>query len=301
MIFSSPTTDIAFKKLFGDQKRAALTISFLNNILERREGELITEITINDNANLPPTDEQKKSFVDVSCTDQTGKKYIIEMQVARQKDFREHAQYYTAFCLANQLNKKNNYALLVPVIFVAILDFNLFKEKNYLTHHLTTDTKTGQQSLYHAEFHFIELKKFTQAIDQLVTETDKWIYLIKEADNLEQIPRQMKNSPELLEALDVLEQSAWSKRELESYFLEVDAERVRTSIEKTTYEDALKEGREKGLEEGLEKGLQKGLQKGREEGIFDVALTMLSQNFDIKIIASVTGLSIEQIKTLQKK
>jgi hypothetical protein len=42
MKFLSPTTDIAFKKLFGSQERSDLTASFLNSVLELREGELIT-------------------------------------------------------------------------------------------------------------------------------------------------------------------------------------------------------------------------------------------------------------------
>ena len=48
MKFLNPTTDIAFKKLFGSQERADLTISFLNSILERQKGELITHAHIKD-------------------------------------------------------------------------------------------------------------------------------------------------------------------------------------------------------------------------------------------------------------
>lgn len=94
MRFLKATTDIAFKKLFGDQKRADLTISFLNSVLERKEGEKITSVMINDPANHPATVDKKSSFVDVSCTDQSGKKYIIEIQVIDEKNFIERAQYY---------------------------------------------------------------------------------------------------------------------------------------------------------------------------------------------------------------
>ena len=82
MKFLSPTTDIAFKKLFGSQERAGFpTISFLNSVLERREGELITLVQINDNANKPITKDMERTFVDVHCTDQKNNKYIIEVQV----------------------------------------------------------------------------------------------------------------------------------------------------------------------------------------------------------------------------
>src|SRR5207244_1248035 len=92
MKFLDPTTDIAFKKLFGDREKPELTISFLNSVLERKEGELITEVTINDNANIPDTLDKKISFVDINCTDQTGKRYIIEVQVVDEKNFIERSQ-----------------------------------------------------------------------------------------------------------------------------------------------------------------------------------------------------------------
>ncbi len=44
--YLKPTTDIAFKKLFGTQERANLTKDFLNSILEKKAGELITKLTI---------------------------------------------------------------------------------------------------------------------------------------------------------------------------------------------------------------------------------------------------------------
>jgi hypothetical protein len=68
------------RKLFGSQERAALTISFLNSVLERQEGELITIVEIKDDANRPITKDKERTFVNVYCTDQKKNKYIIEMQ-----------------------------------------------------------------------------------------------------------------------------------------------------------------------------------------------------------------------------
>src|SRR5271170_377129 len=99
MVFLDPTNDIAFKKLFGNQNKKEVLINFLNNVLERPQGEKIVEVTINDPNNYPEfvepvepeeqakNSKQKKqkyntskySIVDVSATDQTGKNYIIEV------------------------------------------------------------------------------------------------------------------------------------------------------------------------------------------------------------------------------
>jgi predicted transposase/invertase (TIGR01784 family) len=80
-----------------------------------------------------------------------------------------------------------------------------------------------------------------------------------------------------------------------------------------SYEDSLKYYRDiknsldTAREEGFLEGEQKGIQKGREEGLqegelkskIEIARKMLLQNMDIAFIASVTGLSTEQIEQLR--
>ena len=67
MFFLDPKNDVAFKKIFGDESRKHLTIAALNDFLEKKEGELIEDITFLDTANLPDFIDGKKSFVDVRC------------------------------------------------------------------------------------------------------------------------------------------------------------------------------------------------------------------------------------------
>lgn len=285
-VYASPTVDIGFKKLFGDQKRTDLTRSFLNSVLERKEGHLITEITINDNANLPPTDEQKKALWTSVVPTKQAKNISLKCRLPAKKIFSNVLNTTPHFALSSNSKNEQVMETLVPVIFVAVLDFHLFKKsKDYLTHHLITNSKTGEQTLHHAEFHFIELKKFKCSLEQLTTATEKWVYLIKEADALKQIPRQMKNMPEFVEAFDVLEQRAWSDLERRAYFAQIDAERVRMSIEKTARED----------------GFEEGLEEGRKATAITIAQAMLNENIDPKIIARTTKLPLEQIKSLKKK
>ncbi len=47
-----------------------------------------------------------------------------------------------------------------------------------------------------------------------------------------------------------------------------------------------------------EKGLEKGIRQGRNEGVKAVAKSMMQKGFDIDTIASLTGLSIEDLKML---
>ena len=248
MRFLNPTTDIAFKKLFGSQERADLTMSFLNSVLERREGELITQVHINDNANRPITKDKERTFVDVHCTDQKKNKYIIEVQVEDEKNFAERSQFYASFFLSRQLEKKGKYADLVPVIFVGVLDFELFNgEKEYLSHHFILNNKTGKRTLGHMEWHFIELKKFTKKLDELITPLEKWTYFLKHADEMQQVPASMKSSQELATAFDVLEQYHWNETELQSYYAELDEWRCAEDMKSGFLAEGRAEGEAKGV------------------------------------------------------
>jgi predicted transposase/invertase (TIGR01784 family) len=295
MIFSDPRTDLAFKKLFGDIAHKNILMSFLNAVLNRSEGEKIVDVTINDPHNLPDTAGSKFSIVDVRCTDQNNHQYIVEMQVSTQKDYGVRAQYYSSYALSRQLVKGDDYERLVPVIFVGVLDFTLFKDDDaYLSHHHIANAKTQHCSLHHLEFHFIELSKFNKTEEELETVVDQWTYLLKNAAQLDEVPAQIK-TPELKDAFDLLEQGTWSKAELEKHERELDAIRVERSVLRTAREEGVEEGFEKGREEGREEGME----KGRLEEKLSTAQKMLGR-FDVNEIAEFTGLTVEQIEELKK-
>jgi len=276
MTFLSPTTDIAFKKLFGSQERADLTISFLNSVLERREGELITLVQINDGANKPVTQDMERTFVDVACTDQKNNKYIIEVQVKDEKNFMERSQFYASFFLVRQLEKKVPFMDLVPVLFVGVLDFSLFKDDpDYLSHHVIVNSKTGKRTLRHLEWHFVELKKFTIELDDLVTPLEKWTYFLKHANEMNQIPATMKTSQELVTAFDVLEQHRWSEAELQKYYAELNDWRCAMDLERGARAE------------------------GRVEGKIETAKNMLADGLSIENISKYTGLTPSQVQELK--
>ena len=74
------------------------------------------------------------------------------------------------------------------------------------------------------------------------------------------------------------------------------------------YYSAKNIAREEGREEGLKEGKIEGEKKGREEGLkegeknksIEIAKNMLKLNIDINIISQSTGLTINEIKELNK-
>lgn len=282
MVFLDPKSDIAFKKLFGDITHKNILMSFLNSVLEREEGEKIVDVIINDPSNVAETPLSKASIVDVRCTDQNNNQYIIEMQVITQEDYAARAQYYSALALSRQLASGERYRKLVPVIFVGILDFNLFKGNHYLSHHLILDTQTHARELKHLEFHFIELKKFDKTLEQLTNILDKWIYMFINATTLERVPQSIKE-PVMREAFDVLAQGNWSKKELEAYDRYLDG--IRSNLSQ--------------IDTAHNAGKREGVQEGKQEKAIEIARA-LQGVLDIETIAEKTGLSIDEIRQLKK-
>ena len=284
MIFLDPTSDMAFKKLFGNTAHTAILIDILNAVLERKLGEKIVDLVFNDPYNTRETVRSKLSIVDVRCTDERGNQYIIEVQVEKQSDYAARAQYYSSLALSRQLSKTEQYAQLVPVIFVGILEFNLFETDEYNSHHYILDNKTYVHELKHLEFHFIELKKFTKQLDQLVTLLDKWIYFLKNADSLHAIPDTFKHEPVLQEAFTVVEQGNWSKKELDQYDAYLDSIRSAESILETAHNE----------------GVVKGKLEGKIEEKSIITKNLLAAGISQEIIIKTTGLTIQQIEKIKK-
>lgn len=298
MVFLDPLSDIAFKKLFGDQAKKSILMSFLNSILGRVEGEKIIDVTITDPYNNPDTAWLKLSIVDVRCVDQSGKHYIVEVQARAQDYYPARSQYYASLAIARQLEKGSQYREIEPVIFIGILGFSRFASPDCISHHKILNTKTHDHELKHLEFHFVELTKFTKTLEELETLVDKWLYLLAHATELQKIPTQLKNPAELEDAMDALEQGNMSPAELAAYDRFLDAQRVEFDV----LETANRIAQEKGLAEGLEKGLEQGLEQGLAEGKAKAQRAMareLLHEMSIEKVAQITGLSIQDIERLK--
>jgi predicted transposase/invertase (TIGR01784 family) len=73
---------------------------------------------------------------------------------------------------------------------------------------------------------------------------------------------------------------------------------IKNSLD-TAREEGFLEGEQKGIQKGREEGLKEGLKEGELKSKIEIARKMLLQNMDIAFIASVTGLSTEQIEQLR--
>jgi len=291
MRFANPQNDIAFKKIFGDEHRKDVLISFLNAVLGLEDVRAIEHIDLLSPYELPKIALLKQTILDVRARDGKGKTFIVEMQVDSRPSLRKRFQYYTAKTYVNQIEVGEDYPKLNQVIFIGILSFAEFEGKNWLTRHLLLNTDTGQQDLNDLEFNFIELSKFDKTEEDLKTILDKWVWFIKHAPDLEVIPLHAQVEPALTHAYETANRHGWTKEELEIY--ESIAMRLRGDM------DQREQDKQKGLIEGEAKGRAEGRKEGRIEGRVAIARNLLDV-LDDATIAATSGLTVEEIRQLRE-
>jgi predicted transposase/invertase (TIGR01784 family) len=289
-IFVDPKNDVAFRKIFGDENKKEILISFLNNILEfAGTDKEIMDITIKNPYQVPKLKELKETILDIKAVDKRNIHYIIEMQVFHTTAFEKKVLYYVGKSYYQQLNRAEDYPRLNQVIFLGFLNFTLFhKNPDYATRHLILDEKTNEHHFQDFELNFVELPKFTKSLEELKDIKDKWIYFVKNAGTMKMIPRELQEPKELQEAFEVAKQMKWSKEELEAY----DTRGIYIQDERGRIDYAREEGKEEGIKIGEE--------KGKEQKAIETAKKMLEKGFDLETIVEITGLEPSGIDKLEE-
>jgi predicted transposase/invertase (TIGR01784 family) len=293
MKFVDIKNDVAFRKIFGNENRKEVLISFLNAVLLLADDQKIVSVDILTPYQLPTIKGGKVTIVDVKARDQNQKTYIVEMQVAEVDGFDKRVLYYASKSYSSQIERGDQYEKLNPTFFIGILDFEATKNASYLNRHKIIDLETGENFIKDIEFNFIELPKFNKTETELTSIIDQWVYFIKNAENLQIIPENITDKG-LKFAYQDADKHNWTKEELEAYdyvLMREQDERGRLSF---ATKKALKEGLDKGLKEGLDKGLKEGEMRALE----GVTKKLLRLGLPLDDIIESTGLTADEIGKL---
>jgi predicted transposase/invertase (TIGR01784 family) len=155
MDFADVKNDIAFRKIFGNENRKEVLISFLNAILAFKGKQKIVEVNIMNPYQLPKLRGGKVSIIDVKTTDQAGRHYIVEMQVGQLDGFAKRVLYYFSKSYSEQIKRGDFYRQLKPVIFIGILDYSFSINSNYISRHQIPDVETHEHLLNDVEFNLV--------------------------------------------------------------------------------------------------------------------------------------------------
>jgi len=217
MKFADPKNDIAFKKIFGDENKTEVLISFLNSVLDFKDKRQIKSVTLTNPYQLPNIEELKETILDIKATNHNEETFIIEMQKKGGANFAKRSLYYTSKAYVNQIDKAVEFEKLKKVYYIALVDFNIFENISFISRHLIINQETTKQDLKDMEFTFVELKKFKLELSQCDTIVKKWIYFINNASCLELIPKELEDIKEFQIAFESANKYTWDKSELEVY------------------------------------------------------------------------------------
>ena len=282
--------DWSFKRVFGTEVNKDILIEFLKVVFPQFA---ITDITYIPTEQLGIMEDDRKAIFDVLCATEDGKTFLVEMQRGAQKHFFERALYYTSFPIMKQGKKaiakeeekgKDPWDFsLDGVFFLGILDFEY--EQDEMTEHRyqLLETKTLKQMTDKLEFVFVEVAKFDKREDELETDLDKWLYLLKNMSTLLERPAALRDRV-FGRLFDVAEYARLDDNERKNYVNAMNT--ARDTYNQIAY--------------ALKKGHKEGREEGREEKAYEIARKMIAKGLDVDTIADLTGLTMDEILTLEK-
>jgi len=272
--YINPYTDFGFKRLFGVDGNKDLLIDFLNQLLPAKHQ--IKDLTFKNVENTPDLPEERKAIFDIHCESITGERFIVEMQKAKIKYFKDRAIFYITFPVREQADKGDWNFKLNPIYYIALLDFKYEKpdeEKKTLPKFrrdvMLLDIEDHEVFYDKLRFTFLQMPAFTKKEDELISHYDKWCYFLQNLESFDNIPDILKE--EIFEkAFKTAEIANLSKDEYKKYIDSLDAYREVKGVRETAV----------------------------EERTIEIAKKMINLNVDKNLIQQSTELSIETIEQL---
>ena len=292
-------SDRFFKYLFASEEHKDLLIAFLNEVLLDLDPDgnnrRIEDVTYGDRDSSPLFRDAKLPRFDVIATAEDGRVFHIEVQVAKDRYFLERSLYYAAMTYFLQLERGDGYEKLAPVIFVGVLDFEVFTPANgddgYHSLHRILDVRDHRWEVRGMEFHFLEIPKLRRRKVFPRTGLERLLSYLGNIGG-ERTMQEMVQTDSRVERMMQLE-SLFTRDPhlLRDYFI--------SRRDRADYENSFKQARIDGFAEGQAEGHAEGHAEGRAEGRAEVAQRMLEMNWDPEQIVQATGLSLNEVMAIE--
>ncbi len=306
--YINPFTDFGFKKIFGEEANKDLLIDFLNELLASQNRH-IKDLTFNKTNRLGTTGLDRNVVFDLYCESETGEKFTVELQKAKQSFFKDRMLYYSSFSVQEQGIKGDWNYQLKPVYVVGILDFIIEENKKsdiVVSHNQLMDN--DRHTVFYDKLTFVTLQmpNFTKTENELETNFDKWLFVIKNLHRLDNIPERLKTK--IFEKLfKTASYSALNKADRDKYEESLKYYNDLKNSLDTAFDDGKEEARlemqnlikeAQNREEEERKQKEEARQK-ESEATQNLARKMLKYGESVEEIMKETGLSREEIERIK--
>lgn len=215
--YINPYTDFGFKKLFGEEANKDLLTDFLNQLLPPRHQ--IQSLSFRNPEALPDLGEERKAIFDIYCIAVNGERFIVEMQKARVRHFKDRALFYSTFPIREQSAGGDRWNFeLQPVYFIAILDFFYDESEEQAKFRRDICLRDQDCEVFFDKLHFkfLQMPAFKKTELELETHFDKWCYFLKHLEDFDHIP-QILREPIFEKAFHTAELANLSRAQREAY------------------------------------------------------------------------------------
>lgn len=236
--------------------------------------------------------DDKFNRVDIKAKNSKGEIIIVEIQLTRELYYLERILYGVAKSITEHINLGQTYDKVKKVYSISILYFDLGKGEDYVyrgqtifrgvTKNDTLQITSKEKDAIHMkapeevfpEYYLIRVNAFNKMAENYL---DEWIRYLKNGEIDENT-----TAPGLQEVKRKLEYMSMSKNDKLAYDEHINAVMIQNDVIST----AMKEGKAEGRAEG------------KAESQREIAHTMKTNGISPEMIATCTGLSIQEIELL---
>ena len=292
-IFKNLTDDICFKHLFKEERFLS---DFLNSFFDYiGVKKRVVGLKVTTEMEMHGTKRNKKIFYgDLMAYLDTDEIVSLEMyKTFHEREFKKSLS-YLARAFSDQLEQGEDYMLAKKVISINLMEENYHLNNFQILNNYGFVNKFnyGRMKDEYLEMYLVRLDLVSKMVyNKLESRFLKWLKFIK-AGSVEEMGKIAKGDENMERALAFMERFV-NDEEVRGIYDKIN------DVERDAKERGMAEGLAEGKAKGLAEGLAEGLIQGKTAGIIQTAKNMLKMNFKIEDIMEVTGLSIEEIETLQ--
>jgi predicted transposase/invertase (TIGR01784 family) len=282
--FVNPFTDFGFKKIFGEEASKPHLLDFLNALLP--EVTQVADLTFKNPEQLPKGDNDRKAIYDIYCQGLNGEYFIVELQKLKQNFFKDRTLFYATFPIQEQARKGDWDYRLAPVYCIGVLGFTFDDDKvgsREVVHKVELKDQNNLVFCDKLTLIYLEIPNFNKRLEQLETRLDKWLYFIKNLEDLQSIPELLKDEV-FTNAFETAKLANLEPHERESYQQSLKILRDNYATLKTAVEEAQAVG------EAI------GEARGEQKAKLEIAKKLKAAGLTLEQIQTAIGLSAEELE-----
>ena len=303
--------DWAMKRLL----RNKVNFGVLEGLLTTLLGERIVIRKLLESESNQADEFDKYNRVDILAENSKGELILIEVQNNNEYAYFQRMLFGASKLVTEYINRGEGYDKVRKVYSVNIVYFSLGHGTDIVYHGKTEfrgihngellelspfqkqTFKVDAVSQLYPEYYILKVNDFNQVAK---TPLEEWIYYLNTGD----VP-EGASAPGLEDVKERLKLDRMTKDELNAYYRHLDNIVILRDNAEGLAEgraEGLAKGRTEGLAEGHAEGLAKGRTEGLAEGIEQAnrqnARSMKAKGIPVDLIAEITGLSVQEINSL---